>query len=98
MGHVLHEHDAEPDTPLLWVLREQLGLTGTKFGCGMALCGACTVRLDGQVVRGCLVEHARDLVVWAPAPTRDGILAKIGDFVAQQTAIEQARIVGTFST
>ena len=45
--------DAEPDTPLLWVLRDTLGLTGTKYGCGMALCGACTVHLDGQPVRSC---------------------------------------------
>ena len=42
-----------PDTPLLWVLRDTLGLTGTKFGCGMALCGACTVHLDGEPVRSC---------------------------------------------
>ncbi|MCV2352409.1 (2Fe-2S)-binding protein [Paucibacter sp. Y2R2-4] len=45
--------DAEPDMPLLWALREDLQLTGTKFGCGMALCGACTVHLDGQPVRSC---------------------------------------------
>lgn len=45
--------DAEPDTPLLWVLRDHLNLTGTKYGCGMALCGACTVHLDGQPVRSC---------------------------------------------
>ena len=44
---------AEPDTPLLWVIRDEVGLTGTKFGCGMALCGACTVHLDGQPVRSC---------------------------------------------
>jgi isoquinoline 1-oxidoreductase alpha subunit len=44
---------AEPDTPLLWVVRDELGLTGTKFGCGMALCGACTVHLDGVPVRSC---------------------------------------------
>ena len=47
------EVDVEPDMPLLWVLRDTLGLTGTKFGCGMALCGACTVHLDGQPVRAC---------------------------------------------
>ena len=45
--------DAEADTPLLWVIRDEIGLTGTKFGCGMALCGACTVHLDGVPVRSC---------------------------------------------
>ena len=44
---------AEPDTPLLWVIRDEVGLTGTKFGCGMALCGACTVLLDGAPIRSC---------------------------------------------
>ena len=46
--------DAEPDTPLLWVLRDTVKLTGTKYGCGMALCGACTVHLAGQAVRSCI--------------------------------------------
>ncbi len=48
------EIDLPPDTPLLWALRDGLGLTGTKYGCGMALCGACTVHLDGQAVRSCV--------------------------------------------
>jgi aerobic-type carbon monoxide dehydrogenase small subunit (CoxS/CutS family) len=46
--------DVDPETPLLWVLRETLGLTGTKFGCGMALCGACTVHLEGEAIRSCV--------------------------------------------
>jgi isoquinoline 1-oxidoreductase alpha subunit len=46
--------DVAPETPLLWVLRDALGLTGTKFGCGMALCGACTVHVDGQPTRACI--------------------------------------------
>ena len=46
--------DTVPETPLLWVLRDELGMCGTKFGCGMALCGACTVHLDGQPIRSCI--------------------------------------------
>lgn len=49
-----HQIDLPDDTPLLWALRDHLGLTGTKFGCGMALCGACTVHLDGQPIRACI--------------------------------------------
>jgi len=49
------EVDAAPDTPLLWVLRDHLGMTGTKFGCGVAACGACTVLLDGSPVRSCVL-------------------------------------------
>jgi len=49
-----HRVDVEPDTPLLWVIRDAIGLSGTKFGCGMALCGACTVHLDGQAIRSCI--------------------------------------------
>jgi isoquinoline 1-oxidoreductase alpha subunit len=51
--------DVASDMPLLWVLRETLGLTGTKFGCGMALCGACTVHLDGEAVRSCVTPIRR---------------------------------------
>ena len=50
-----HSLDVEPEMPLLWALREQLGLTGTKFGCGIAACGACTVHLDGRAVRSCVL-------------------------------------------
>ena len=50
----VQEFEAEPDTPLLWVLREQLGLTGTKYGCGIAACGACTVHIDGVATRSCV--------------------------------------------
>jgi isoquinoline 1-oxidoreductase alpha subunit len=53
-----HELDISPDMPLLWALRDMLHLTGTKFGCGMALCGACTVHLDGQPIRSCVTPVA----------------------------------------
>ena len=52
---VVRDVDAEPDTPLLWALREQLGLTGTKYGCGIAACGACTVLIDGEATRSCVM-------------------------------------------
>ena len=53
-----YQVDLPDDTPLLWTLRDQIGLTGTKFGCGMAMCGACTVHLDGQPVRSCVTPLA----------------------------------------
>ncbi len=52
-------HNVDGDTPLLWVLRDVLGLTGTKFGCGMALCGACTVHIDGVATRSCVIAIER---------------------------------------
>ena len=51
--------DVDPSTPLLWVLRDNLGLTGTKYGCGMAQCGACTVHLDGEALRSCVAPVSR---------------------------------------
>jgi isoquinoline 1-oxidoreductase alpha subunit len=56
-GHA-HQVDADPDTPLLWVIRDDIGLTGTKFGCGVAQCGACTVHVDGQPMRSCVAPVA----------------------------------------
>ena len=51
-----HQLDIEPETPLLWVIRDELGLTGTKFGCGIAMCGACTVHVNGEAVRSCGIQ------------------------------------------
>ncbi len=56
---VEREVEVDPEMPLLWALRDVMGLTGTKYGCGQALCGACTVHLDGQVVRSCVTPMAR---------------------------------------
>ncbi len=58
VNHREYQVDVPPDTPLLWVLRETLGLTGTKFGCGMARCGACTVHVDGEAMRSCVMPVA----------------------------------------
>ena len=70
---------AEPDTPLLWLLRGELQLTGTKFGCGMALCGACTVHVDGQPVRGCVTPLSA--VGDKPVTTIEGLSGREADAV-----------------
>ena len=72
--------DVDPLTPLLWVLRDDLGLTGTKFGCGKALCGACTVHLDGEAVRSCQIQ-ARD-VIGREVTTIEGAKGPVADAVA----------------
>ena len=69
--------DADPDTPLLWVLRDHLNLTGTKYGCGMALCGACTVHVNGQATRSCQLplsaaEGKRITTIEAIGQTKEG--------------------------
>lgn len=64
------ESDAPQDTPLLWVLRDELGLTGTKFGCGVAACGACTVHIGGEAVRSCQVALGD---VWGEVTTIEGL-------------------------
>ena len=67
------EVDVEPDTPLLWVLREQVGLTGTKYGCGVAQCGACSVHINGEVQRSCSIPvsavNATDKIIFTPEGT-----------------------------
>ncbi|HXX82945.1 MAG TPA: (2Fe-2S)-binding protein [Casimicrobiaceae bacterium] len=63
--------DVDPNTPLLWVLREQLGMTGTKFGCGVAACGACTVQVDGEAVRSC--SYPVSVAVGKPITTIEGL-------------------------
>jgi isoquinoline 1-oxidoreductase alpha subunit len=55
VNDVVHDLDVEPDAPLLWVIRDELNLTGTKYGCGIAACGACTVHVNGKAVRSCVV-------------------------------------------
>src|SRR3954452_12262136 len=66
-----HNIDVDGDTPLLWVLRDLLGLTGTKFGCGMAQCGACTVHLNGEAVRSCVTLVGR--AAGQPVVTIEGL-------------------------
>ena len=86
-----YEVDVRPDTPLLWVIREGLGLTGTKYGCGMALCGACTVYVDGEPVRSCVtpvssVDGKRIITIEGIGKTKEGHAiqeAWIGDDVPQ---------------
>ena len=81
--------DSEPDTPLLWVIRDELGPTGTKFGCGMALCGACTVHVDGVPMRSCSIAAA-DLED-AEIVTIEAVAGKAANAV--QTAWEKLDVV-----
>ncbi|MEQ8746311.1 (2Fe-2S)-binding protein [Pyruvatibacter sp.] len=73
--------DVDPDMPILWVVREELAMTGTKFGCGIAMCGACTVHLDGQPVRSCTtpisVAEGLEITTIEGLPDEDGKLAKV---------------------
>lgn len=73
--------DAEPDTPLLWVIRDHLKFTGTKYGCGMAQCGACTVHLDGKAIRSCVTPVA--MVAGKEITTIEANDSKVGKAVRQ---------------
>ncbi|UII31089.1 (2Fe-2S)-binding protein [Fulvivirga ulvae] len=81
----LHKVDAEPDTPLLWILRDNLDLTGTKFGCGVAQCGACTVHIEGNAVRACTLPVS--IIGDKEVTTIEG-LSKNGDHPVQKAWIE----------
>ena len=81
---------AEPDTPLLWVIREELGLTGTKFGCGVAACGACTVHVDGEPTRSCSVPVSE--VAGKSITTIEGLKSADGTLHAVQTAWISAQV------
>lgn len=83
------EVQADPDTPLLWVIRDELGLTGTKFGCGLALCGACTVHLDGTPIRSC--STAVGDVEGARITTIEGVTGKAA--LAVQSTWEKLDVV-----
>ncbi|MCH9817888.1 (2Fe-2S)-binding protein [Burkholderiaceae bacterium] len=81
-----HTFDVEPDMPLLWVLRDELGITGPKFGCGIAQCGACTVHIDGQPVRSCVLPVGS---VQGEVTTIDGLGQADRLHIVQQVWIEQ---------
>ena len=83
-----HQLDLEPETPLLWVLRDELGLTGTKFGCGIAQCGACTVHINGQAMRSCSVPIGG--VDGAEITTIEG-LSPDGKHPVQQAWLDRGR-------
>jgi len=80
-----HQVDLPDDVPLLWVLRDEVGLTGTKFGCGVAACGACTVHIDGEAVRSCQVALSD---VWGNVTTIEGVGTPETMHVIQQAWVD----------
>lgn len=83
-----HELDVEPEIPLLWALRDELGLTGTKFGCGVAACGACTVHVDGMAMRSCVTPV--EMVDGAEITTIEGLAAASGADAGELSALQAA--------
>jgi len=84
---IAHELDIEPDMPLLWALRDELGLVGTKFGCGIASCGACTVQINGNAVRSCVTPVSA--VEGTDITTIEGLATSVGGGLS---AVQQAWI------
>jgi len=82
----IHSIDLPDDVPLLWVLRDEIGLTGTKFGCGVAACGACTVHIDGEAVRSCQVALSD---VWGDVTTIEGLGGPDALAIVQQAWVEE---------
>lgn len=83
-----HELDVEPEMPLLWALRDEIGLTGTKFGCGVAACGACTVHVDGVAMRSCVTPV--EMVDGAEITTIEGLAAAQGAGEGELSALQAA--------
>ena len=85
----IHSVDAEPATPLLWVIHDNLGMSGTKFGCGMALCGACTVHVDGKPTRSCVTPLSA--VAGKKVTSIEGVQGKVASAV--QAAWDRNQVV-----
>lgn len=84
-----HQLDIDPEMPLLWAIRDTVGLTGTKYGCGMAQCGACTIHLDGKAIRSCVTPVAA--AQGKPITTIEGLDSRVANAV--QTAWEKLDVV-----
>lgn len=84
-----HTVDASPDTPLLWVLRDTIGMTGTKYGCGIAVCGACTVHMNGEPIRACATPVSA--AAGKKITTIEGLNSKVGHAV--QAAWDKLEVV-----
>ena len=82
--------DADPSKPLLWVIREELGLTGTKFGCGISQCGACTVQIDGEAIRSCVTPIS--MVEGKKITTIEGLSSGSGDL--HPRAVDSIALIG----
>jgi len=87
---IAHQLDIEPEMPLLWAIRDELGMTGTKFGCGIAACGACTVHINGVATRSCVIPVSR--VEGAEITTIEGLASAAAGSKPSLSAVQQAWI------